>query len=507
MNLMWTPKPKFRRQCIILFRYLVVMHMLWLAQPLQAMAHPMGNFSINQFSELEIGQDAIRLQYVIDMAEIPTFQETQQHQLIPDATHPTTISYLRQQSQELQSGLSLLVNDQPVSLRIQSSTIAFPPGAGKLPTLRLNTVYEASLPTESGTITYEDQNFSGRKGWKEIIAHPVDGMTFPESSVPQISQSQQLKTYQEDLLQTPPQVRHAKLNFSLTTPQATMANDIASSPSLTETLASSGTGKTSPPHSLTELISSSDITFGTGILAMAIALGLGAFHALEPGHGKTLVAAYLVGSRGTPWHALLLGLTVTASHTIGVFALGAVTLFASQYFFPEQVYPWLGVTSGLLIVGTGLLLLQRITKTFRHHHDGHHHAHGEHHHHGHSHSHHSHDHGAGETTSLRSLLTLGITGGMIPCPAALVVLLSAVALNRIGFGLLLIVAFSAGLALVLVTIGLILVSARGFFQRWQGDSPWLRYLPYASPAVIVPLGLFIAIRSFIDTGLISDFFI
>lgn len=502
MNPMWTRKPKIMRQCITLLRCLVVMHMLWLAQPLQALAHPMGNFSINQFSELKIGQDAIRLQYVIDMAEIPTFQETQQHQLIPDPTHPATISYLGQKSQELQKGLSLLINDQQASLRTQSSTITFPPGAGELPTLRLNIVYEALLPTDGGTITYEDQNFAGRKGWKEIIARPVDGVRLTESSVAQISQSQQLKTYQEDLLQTPPQVRQAKLKFALTAPQSTTNNDNASIPSLIDPLASSGTAKTAPQHSLTELIGSSDITFGTGILAMAIALGLGAFHALEPGHGKTLVAAYLVGSRGTPWHALLLGLTVTVSHTIGVFALGAVTLFASQYFFPEQVYPWLGVTSGLLIIGTGLLLLQRITKTFQHHH-----AHDPHHHHGHSHSHHSHDHGAGETTSLRSLLTLGITGGMIPCPAALVVLLSAVALNRIGFGLLLIVAFSTGLALVLVTIGLVLVSARGIFQRWQGDSPWLRYLPYASPAVIVPLGLFIAIRSFIDTGLISDFFI
>lgn len=490
-----------------LLNLLIMTSALWLAQPFYAMAHPMGNFSINQFSELEIGQEMIQVRYIIDMAEIPTFQEMQQHEIVSIPTHPKTNKYLQQKANALAAGLFLTINGEQLPLTVQSTEITFPAGAGELPTLRMEILYEASLPTANGTLMYEDRNFSGRRGWKEIIAQPEDGSTLTDSSVPQISQSAHLTTYQQDLLQTPPQIRQANLTFALVSPQQSTTGVASPAPSRTEHLTSSATDYTSPQNTFTELMASSDITFSTGILAMAIALGLGAFHALEPGHGKTLVAAYLVGSRGTPWHALLLGLTVTASHTIGVFALGAVTLFASQYFFPEQVYPWLGFTSGLLIMGTGLLLLQRITKTFRHQHDGHHHSHDEQHHHGDSHDHSSHSHGKGETTSLRSLLTLGITGGMIPCPAALVVLLSAVALNRIGFGMLLIVAFSAGLALVLVTIGLLLVSARGFFQRWRGDSPWLRYLPYVSPAVIVPLGLIIAVRSFIETGLISDLFI
>ncbi len=488
---------------IVSVHFFLMLNAFGFILPFHVMAHPMGNFSINQFSELEIEQEMIQVRYIIDMAEIPTFQEMQQHEIVPEPSHSKTNQYLQQKAKALAAGLFLTINETRLPFTVHSTEVTFPPGAGELPTLRIKILYEASLPTPNGTLVYEDRNFPDRRGWKEIIARPADGMTFTESSVSQVSQSAQLTTYQQDLLQTPPQVRQATLNFAFASPQQSTTEGVSPLPSIT----AKATGKTSPQNTFTELMASSDITFSTGILAMAVALGLGAFHALEPGHGKTLVAAYLVGSRGTPWHALLLGLTVTASHTIGVFALGAVTLFASQYFFPEQVYPWLGVTSGLLIMGTGLLLLQRITKTFRHQHDGHHHTHGEHHHHGHSHNHSSHSHGEGETTSLRSLLTLGITGGMIPCPAALVVLLSAVALNRIGFGMLLIVAFSAGLALVLVTIGLLLVSARGFFQRWRGDSPWLRYLPYVSPAIIVPLGLIIAVRSFIETGLISDLFI
>jgi nickel/cobalt exporter len=228
-----------------------------------------------------------------------------------------------------------------------------------------------------------------------------------------------------------------------------------------------------------------------------------------------------VGSRGTAWHAVLLGLTVTASHTIGVYALGGVALFASHYVLPEQLYPWLGFTSGLLIMGMGMVLLTRAwqgrsgQQDHGRDHTHHHHDHG----HGHDHTHHHHDYDhihyphphvhlshddrqEPAPVGYGALLTLGITGGMIPCPAALVVLLSAVALQRIAFGLLLIVAFSLGLAAVLVGAGLLLVSARGFVQRWSGEGPWLAYLPFFSPLVITPLGLVIALRSLLGTGVI-----
>src|SRR5262249_59424929 len=112
-----------------------------------------------------------------------------------------------------------------------------------------------------------------------------------------------------------------------------------------------------PPRSMvTELTTARQLSVGVIAFSLLVAIGLGAFHALEPGHGKTLVAAYLVGSRGTAWHAVLLGLTVTASHTIGVYALGCVALFASHYVLPEQLYLWLGFTSGLLIMGIRMLL-------------------------------------------------------------------------------------------------------------------------------------------------------
>jgi ABC-type nickel/cobalt efflux system permease component RcnA len=462
----------------------------------------MGNFSINHFSALEVHQTSIRISYVIDMAEIPAFQEIQEHGLIVQPDHPSVAAYREQKAQELKQGLSLQVGNQVPSLSTRSSAVTFPPGAGGLPTLRITAVYEAPLETASGQIVYEDRNYPQRAGWKEIIATAKDGATLTTSSVPGESQSNQLTTYTADLLRAPPQDLQASLSFTVSThrqqarsafPSASLKNAAGAGTPLVEK------AKT-PRSAFADLITARHLSAKVLLLSLLVALGLGAFHALEPGHGKTLVAAYLVGSRGTAGHALLLGLTVTASHTIGVYALGGVTLFASHYVLPEQLYPWLGFTSGLLIMVMGVVLL---TKAWHRHHDHHYHYHHDHHHHSHPHAHHSHNHQEAEQVSYGALLTLGITGGMIPCPAALVVLLSAVALQRIAFGLLLIVVFSVGLAAVLVGTGLLLVSARGFVQRWSGEGPWLAYLPFFSPLVITPLGLVIAVRSLVDAGVVS----
>src|SRR5262249_12819033 len=206
----------------------------------------------------------------------------------------------------------------------------------------------------------------------------------------------------------------------------------------------------------------------TVVTSLLIAAMLGAFHALTPGHGKTVVGAYLVGSRGTVQHAVFLGLVVTITHTLGVYLLGLGTLAASAWVVPERLYPWISVVSGLLVVVVGAsLVTSRLAAAHghqHHHHDhshdhAHHHSHDhshdhwhDHHHHGHGHSH-SHLPPADAPITLRSLLALGVSGGLLPCPSALVVMLGAIALHRIAFGLALIVAFSVGLAGVLTGIG------------------------------------------------------
>ncbi|NER84998.1 MAG: high frequency lysogenization protein HflD, partial [Leptolyngbya sp. SIO1D8] len=207
-----------------------------------------------------------------------------------------------------------------------------------------------------------------------------------------------------------------------------------------------------------------ELTLGTMATGSAIAFALGAAHALSPGHGKTLVSAYLIGTRGTPQQALLLGATTTITHTLGVFALGLVALFAAQYILPEQLYPILSVFSGLTICIVGLRLLYNRLRSpdqlLHSHPHPHHHSHEHPSHEGHGDHHHSHEHPShGDhvhgVTDLPALITLGISSGLVPCPSALVLLLSAIALHQIPYGLVLVGSFSLGLAAILTLLGLI----------------------------------------------------
>jgi nickel/cobalt exporter len=244
--------------------------------------------------------------------------------------------------------------------------------------------------------------------------------------------------------------------------------------------------------------------------ACLAAVGWGVAHALTPGHGKAIVEAYLVGSRGTTGHALYLGLTVTATHTIGIFALGFIALLASRHVLAEQLFPWLAAVSGVIVIALGAsMLVKRARPLFRlhmphehphyagHHHEPHHHnRHSHQHDHG---DHHSHSHlplGAdGAAVSVRSLLGLGISGGLLPCPSALVLLLTAMSLQRTGFGLLLLIAFSLGLAGVLTGVGLLFLKGSRLLQGTRGVAAVSRYIPAVSAVVILILGVGITVEA------------
>jgi nickel/cobalt transporter (NicO) family protein len=230
-------------------------------------------------------------------------------------------------------------------------------------------------------------------------------------------------------------------------------------------------------------------------LAIAVAFIWGATHALSPGHGKTLVAAYLVGSRANAKHALLLGLTTTLTHTAGVFALGIITIFASQYLLPAKFFPWLNLLSGLIVIIFGFILLKNRllskTKETSHHHSHSHHSHSHPHSHSHSHHHH-HSHlptsDDGERVTWRSLVALGVAGGLVPCPAALVLLLSTMAIGRVSFGLLLVSVFSLGLAMTLTGLGLLLVKTKTFFKRFPTPIKITQTLSIISAILILLVG-------------------
>jgi ABC-type nickel/cobalt efflux system permease component RcnA len=488
-----------------------------LCMPRLGAAHPMGNFSINHFSALEVHPTLVRLHYVIDMAEIPTFQEMQEYGIMARPDEPKTIAYRERKVEELRQGLVIRTGDSVLPLTLQTSAISFPPGAGDLPTLRLAMVYQAPLTAETGELVYEDRNFPQRVGWKEIVASPHGGASFMRSSVPVESKSKQLTEYATDLLQAPPQDLRAALTFVIPAGARLQKPQV---PASAAPVAPAVPEAQTPRSLLTDLVTARQLSPGMIFLSLLIAIGLGAFHALEPGHGKTLVAAYLVGSRGTAWHALYLGLIVTATHTAGVYLLGAVTLFLSHYIVPERLYPWLGGMSGVIITGLGCgLWLQRYAGKNRAHTHPHSHTHNHAHPHdhvaGHQHETMPHAHPSthevvhahptpGETISSRALLALGVTGGIVPCPAALVVLLSALAIHRVGFGLLLIIAFSVGLAGVLIALGLLMVSARHVIAHVQGEGRLMtRWLPLTSAAVITMFGLAMIVQTLVTAGVLQ----
>ena len=234
--------------------------------------------------------------------------------------------------------------------------------------------------------------------------------------------------------------------------------------------------------------------------ALGIAFALGAAHALTPGHGKTIVAAYLVGSRGTLRHAAFLGAMVTFTHTVSVFLLGMATLFLFQYIVPEKITRVLGAVSGLsIVVIGGWMLYRRLRARHPHSHQHHHHHHEHDHHHSHAHDHdhgHSHDHGSHthshlpEEISWSGLVALGASGGLVPCESALVLLLTAVAMRRVGLGLVLLVFFSLGLAIVLMGIGVLVIYAKNLLPDSARERRgFFRWMPVASAAVVLVLGV------------------
>jgi ABC-type nickel/cobalt efflux system permease component RcnA len=473
------------------------------------------------------------------MAEIPAHAERAQI----DADGSGALSdaelqaYRSTKSVELTKNLHLSVADRAVPLQLLSSRLTFDKGQAGLPTLRFELNLQAPLdgvtPNTALAVHYQDANYADRIGWQEVTAAALDGAMIVGSSVPAEDQSGALKSYPVDLLNNPPQVTAATFSWQspVAAQNAAAQNAAVAAQDRSAPGAALVTGRPADPFA--ELVAIPDLGIGAVLLALLAALGWGAMHALSPGHGKTLVAAYLVGSQGTARHALFLGLTTTITHTAGVFALGFVTLALSKFILPEQLYPWLSAASGVLVVLIGLSLARRrfgLRPEHGHEH-GHQHPHVHSHadghaqDHAHSHEHHSHEHQAhaghvhshdgahghshlppgagGEKVTWRGLLALGVSGGLLPCPSALVLMLGAISLNRIGFGLLLIIAFSLGLAGVLTLFGIALVHAGKLFERIPEGGRLLRLAPAASALFITAAGLLITAQALGQTSLFS----
>jgi len=437
-----------------------------LLAPATASAHPLGNFTVNRYAGIEIAGSEIYVRYALDLAEIPAYQ------LEGNLRTPGYANRLAKR-------LELSLDGRRVPLRVVEQRVTSRPGAGGLKTLRFDVVYRAS--GEGAELRFADTAFPGRIGWREVTVAARDGARVLESSVPTASESNVLRAYPDDLLRSP-------LDVSTATATVEFGNAAGKPPVISAATASERVG-----GGFEALIEQGELSFGVLLLSFLIASFWGAAHALTPGHGKALVAAYLVGTRGTPRHAFMLGGTVTVAHTAGVFALGLVTLALSQFILPEQLYPWLTLSSGVLVVVVGASVLrQRLRSRGTGHGQDQHHQHDDGHDHNHGHDHH-HDERAPLTS--KGILGVGVAAGLLPCPSALVVLLSAIALHRVGLGLALIVAFSVGLAVTITAIGLVAVLAQRAFGRFSLNGPVVRALPAISAALILAVGVLITARA------------
>jgi len=527
-------------------------------------AHPMGNFSVNQYFLVDQRTESTVIYYLVDIAEIPSFTELDLLDTDFDSqvTKEEEQAYLDLRVPQLYKNLSLQSRGQPVPLSLSDYKLVLLEGMGGMVVFNILLtldVFEADAPLLDFELTsrnFEDE--SGTRECKVFLGGRFNDVTGDLGRETLEYQTLVLKdddgnpVYQDFDAQfllrlTPiegvaPMTDTEPLAFewtatargardtgekaiadSLARALSDIVEDAADRPDIVaENVDVPRTSPASTPveRALDEIITSSrrdvaeesdreanllarvsevirskELSPPLFLLGLAIAAAMGMGHAFSPGHGKTVMAAYLIGERGTSWHALILGIIVTITHTWSILALGIVVLYAGETISEEQLQFWTGIASGLIIIGLGVVLFQRRYRTYvlakygmtGHAHGGHeHHHHGDDEDHGHSHVVETED---GVPPTYGSILWLGISGGIVPCPAALIVLLLALKFGRLFYGLWLIIAFSIGLAAVLVAIGIIVVRTAGAVrERTKARPGILLALPVFSSALITVLG-------------------
>jgi ABC-type nickel/cobalt efflux system permease component RcnA len=438
-----------------------------LSVPALAVAHPLGNFTINTSAALMVRTHEVVVDYVVDMAEIPTLQE--QRRLDPDgdggASAEEGAAYRSAACEDLRTGLRLRIDGVGAALSLRSSSLSLPAGQAGLSTLRLHCLLAADIEeTGSHDLTFEDRNYPDRLGWREVTA-AGDGATILDTDVPNVSPSNGLRSYPAGA--APADVRSASVAF-----RPGGASLVAPRGAVTQLPRSGGL--------LGDLSARSDLSAGLILLMIVAAVAVGAVHSLGPGHGKSLIGVYLIGAGGTLRQAVAVGAAVSVMHTASVLGLGLLVLTAERILAPDRVYPWLGLASGIVALGLGAaLLVSRIHVLSEHHRRGHDHPH------------------LTRPLSRRGLLALAFAGGILPSPSALVVLLGSVSIGRTALGLALIAAFSIGLAASLVAVGALAIRAR-HIATGRLPARLMRLAPVVSAGCIAVVGIVLTMRGLLQ---------
>ncbi|SHN05016.1 ABC-type nickel/cobalt efflux system, permease component RcnA [Actinacidiphila paucisporea] len=542
-----------------------------------AAAHPLGNFTVNRYDGLTLRPDRVEDLAVVDTAEIPTLQAKPAMDTDHDGVLSTAeaAGEARKACSALTAGIHAATSPAPadsarpevLTFRLQTSSYHLVHGQAGLDTGRLECRLTAEAALGRGTrVQFASGVDDSRIGWHEITARG-DGIPIGTSDVPTRSVSRELHAYPADLLTSPLDTRHAAVVLG--------AGSGAAAAASTPGAGWAADWYTELDRHLGALTDRGTLTLPVGMLAILMSLVLGAGHAALPGHGKTIMAAYLAGRQGRPRDAVTVAGTVTLTHTASVLALG-VALSVSSALVGEDVLAWLGTASGLVITAAGLWLLPAALTTLRdpkpatprhrghdHHHSpaphthdhaqmdkgaatasagpdaaaqssatavldhpptadhdpdpdlehDHGHTHGGHddHHHGHEHGNrpHTHDwlgrhrngHAPRPHRGGGGLVGIGIAGGLVPSPSALVVLLGSIALGRTAFGVLLVICYGLGMAATLAAAGLLLLRLRDKVptfegSRWHALAGWgTRLIPLGTATLILAVGIGTALRA------------
>jgi nickel/cobalt exporter len=483
-------------------------------------AHPLGNFTINHLTKLTFSHGRAGVRYVLDMAEIPTFQAMRDATPDGKMNAEQLARWAGVQAHSFLPQLELRAGDAPIALTLDRFSARTRPGAGGLPLIYLTLDAHAAMPSGQRAIAYRDATFDGRLGWRDVVVAPATEPT------------RELLAYPNALLGSPRDLRAVGIVLARDGQVASVTAAPSDDAAATATAGSSVVRS----NQLSDMLAKGTSDWSFVFLTLLVAVALGALHALEPGHGKTLLAISLVGARATVKQATVLASALTVAHTIGVLALGLAISLLKGYFVPETIYPWITLISGIAIAVIGaravarqLRLRRPLAHAHAHGHAATHpHAHAHTHHphddrvhqhhdrsHGHDHSHaddHSHDHDDVEHARLHAIpgnapLRFGATvwaamsGGVAPCPAALVVLLAAIALNQVAYGLFVIVAFSFGLAATLTALGIAVVRGASWLHGRPQFERFARFGPLASAIVIATIGAIMVGQGFAQQGI------
>ena len=468
---------------------------LFIVVPASAAAHPLGNFTINHLAKFSTPRGALHVRYILDIAEIPTFQIM--HQRADGAWNPTVMQHWADGEVAIvQSGLHVRMDGSTVTFGSLGAHASLRQGAGGLPILRWTGDFEAAVNAQTAhRVTVDDEVYADRRiGWKDII---VGTQTEPTG---------ELRHYPSALIGTPRRINGASFTIArggATTDISERADEQPMAGALTSWIS---------PTILSGMFSQPNQTALFVGLTILAAFGLGALHAAEPGHGKALLAFTLVGARATWKQALILAASLTFAHTIGVLILGAVLFFATG-FASEAIYPWITLVSGAIIAIIGARSLARFIRMRRgvshahgHAHEGAH-AHDHVHEHSHDHEHGAHGHGHSHAIPGTQPLNFGnavwaaMSGGIAPCPAAIVVLLAALRMHHLAYGMVLIVVFSFGLASVLSALGLGVVHGAAWLSRRSAYERIAPFSPALSAAVICSIGAWMIAQGFVQQGI------